>query len=132
MITLNDNYSYKYTNSKNIYCISRTRTHHLTKVVYYTIPHTKKGVIATPNAILGFTELRPCIRCVEHLRHIHEDDRIVPFQVSLEDVKYMGAIMNLPLVVVIGDVRKKDSDGTYEIYYHYKNRTELDMRSNCG
>jgi hypothetical protein len=63
---------------------------------------------------------------------MHEDDRIVPFQVSLDDVKYMGAIMNIPLIVVIGDVRSKGSNGMYEIYYHYKTKAELDMRSNCG
>lgn len=132
MITLNDNYTYKFTNSKHVYCISRARTHHLTKVVYYTIPHVKKSTTDIPNAILGFTDLKPCIRCVEQLRNMHEDDRIVPFQVSLDDVKYMGAIMNIPLIVVIGDVRSKGSNGMYEIYYHYKTKAELDMRSNCG
>jgi phosphotransferase system IIB component len=132
MIKILDNYTYKFINRKHVYCISDCKTKTFSTTKYYSIPHVSKETGLINNALIGFANIKQCTGCVRELRKDFSSSEIIPIKVKLEDLKYMGSVMNLPVVVIIDEALGYDLARTYEIYYHYKGKPDKDfLRSNC-
>jgi hypothetical protein len=102
MITLHNNYSFKYTKSKHVYCILEKKILNTSRGAFYSISkdHTT------------------CIQNTHRLRHLLNNSEITHTKMELQDLKYIANLMKLELAIIICE--KNDS---YEIYYSTCNST---------
>lgn len=122
MIKLTKNFSYKYVNNKNVFCITSKIRPKYFDTQFLSIPYVSNDNIISTNVLISYTDKNLCNREIIRLnKDLILNDDINLLEIKLEELKYMGFIMNIPIVVIIDD--KVDND-MYEIYYYYKEKSK--------
>jgi len=127
MINLSNNYSYKYFNNNKIFCITinnningiKSRSIHNS---YYSVPYKSQDNKINSNVLIGFNNKEICIQKVTELNNSDLNyNNIELKEIDLIDMKYLGTLMNLPIVIILDEINILDNQkciGTdYEIHY---------------
>lgn len=114
-----NNFSYKYVNTKNVFCITGKIKPKYFDTTFLSIPYTSTDNKIETNVLVSYTDKNICNKEIIKLnKDLKLKDDINLFEITLDEFKYMGIIMNIPIVVIIND----KLDNIYEIYYHYKEK----------
>jgi hypothetical protein len=103
------NFNYKFYNKEHIYTITKPNLK-LPKKQYLSVPYYGKEIT---NVITGFDNYDLC-SC--YLR-----DNYVIEKINLDEFKYIGSIINLPVVIILNI----SSNNVFEIYYSHKRYKDL-------
>ena len=128
MLKFYNNFTHKFIDKKKIISITNNNR---TETVYKTFlsSHYKSDIqkIDT-NVLVGFVDKNYSIQYLNYINnnfnynaHLHE--------IELDEFKYIGSLMNLPIVVVINDAYYSDKDN-YDLFYYFKNKKEIMRRFN--
>lgn len=117
MIQLRNNYSYKFTNAKHVYCIVQDRNVRSPHYSLYSVPHTT--IHTTSNVLIGFVDPKFCDNISRMLQEKQCSKDIAPARIELDEFKYIGNMMNLPVVVIINK-HEGALPEQFELYYHFK------------
>ncbi len=113
MITLHNNYSFKFTKSKHVYCILEKKVLNTSRGAFYSVSKDN-----TKRVLLGYENENTCIQNTHRLRHLLNNPEITHTKIELQDIKYIANLMKLELAIIICE-----SDDSYEIYYSTCNST---------
>ena len=107
MIALHNNYSFKFSDTKHVYCILAKKPLNIARAAFYSVSKDN-----TKRVILGYTNENTCIRDTNRLKVMLNEPEITCEKMPLEDVKYIASLMKMELAVILCENNDK-----YEIYY---------------
>jgi len=123
---LQNNYSHKFINTKKIIAITNNTHRRDMCKNFLSIPYKSSAYNINTNVLVGFNNEEYSKKYLEHINtEMKYDARL--YDIELDEFKYIGSLMNIPIVVVLNDVY--DVNNNYEIFYHYKHKNDLIMRS---
>lgn len=120
IITFSNNFTYKYTTAKKVYCITNNKwcgsTRHIN---LYTVPHVARETKQKDNVILGFTDPNVCSVYVNNLRMGQGDASIEAIYMDFDDVKDISFMMKLAFTLVLNErINEGSGEDIFDIYYH--------------
>lgn len=107
MIALHNNYSFKFANTKHVYCILEKPSVTMSRAAFYSVSKDN-----TKRVILGYKDQYTCMRDTNRLRSSLNMSELVCEKMRFEDVKYMASLMKMELAIILCE-----NDNTYEIFY---------------
>ena len=107
MIKLHNNYSFKFTKTKHVYCILEKKVLNTSRGAFYSVSKDN-----TKRVLLGYENENICIQNTHRLRHAMNNPEITYTKINLDDIKYIARLMKLELAVIIAE-----HNDSYEIYY---------------
>ena len=107
MITLHNNYSFKFTKSKHVYCILEKKVLNTSRGAFYSVSKDN-----TKRVLLGYENEYTFVQNAHRLRHLLNNPDITHSKIDLQDMKYIASLMKLELAIILCE-----RDDSYEIYY---------------
>ena len=80
------------------------------------------------NVLVGFADKNYSIQYLNYINNNFNYNANL-YEIELDEFKYIGSLMNLPIVVVINDNYYNDKDN-YDLFYYFKNKKEVMRRFN--
>lgn len=122
MLKLIDNFSYKYIDTKYVFCITNPIKPKLFNTSFFSVPYISQNNKIKTNVLIAYNKKDTCDYQVNKLNKYCDKDKdnISSFQIDLQEFKYIGGVMNIPIVVIIDDKSLH-----YNIYYHYKQKNDI-------
>lgn len=127
MFKLNNNYTHKFVNSKSIYTITNNINSRVFYKNFLSIPYKSKENISNidTNVLIGFNNEKYSNDYLNHCNNIYfKDQEASLFKIDMDEFKYIGSLMNIPVVVIINN-EYDIYNNEYDIYYYYKGKEEL-------
>jgi hypothetical protein len=126
MFKLNNNYTHRFIDSKKIYSITNNINSKIFYKNFLSVPYKSDSCNIDTNVLIGFNNEKYTNDYLEHA-NIYFKNEAELFKIDLDEFKYIGSLMNIPIVVIINKEYNIYND-EYDIYYHYKDKYEI-MRS---
>jgi len=128
MLKFYNNFTHKFIDKKKIISITNNNR---TEIVYksFLSTHYKSDIqkIDT-NVLVGFADKNYSIQYLNYINNNFNYNAHL-YEIELDEFKYIGSLMNLPIVVVINDNYYNDKDN-YDLFYYFKNKKEVMRRFN--
>lgn len=109
MLTLNNNFTYKYSSAKNIYCITDRKCASTHRMGVYSVPHKNE------RAVIGFTDFNQCHVYVRRLQQDTNNLDIDAVHLDVSEVKYISYLMKLPVCVIMNESDQEEDQ--FDVHY---------------
>ena len=121
MLKFYNNFTHKFIDKKKIISITNNNR---TEIVYKSFLSTHYNT----NVLVGFADKNYSIQYLNYINNNFNYNANL-YEIELDEFKYIGSLMNLPIVVVINDNYYNDKDN-YDLFYYFKNKKEVMRRFN--
>lgn len=128
MLKFYNNFNHKFIYDKKIISITNNNTPRIVSKNFLSIHYKSDIQKIDTNVLVGFRDKNYSIQYLDYINrqfnynaHLHE--------IELDEFKYMGSLMNLPIVVIMND-NYNDSNNDYDIFYYFKNKKDVMRRFN--
>lgn len=119
MLTLKNNFTYKYSTCKHIYCITDRKCASSHRMGVYSVPHKNERVV------IGFADFEQCYVYVGRLQQEMNNLEIEAVRLDLNEVKYISCLMKLPVCVILNEGDQENESGHFDVHYH-RLRSDVD------
>jgi len=128
MLKFYNNFTHKFIDDKKIISITNNKSANLISKNFLSIHYKSDIQKIDTNVLVGFSDKN---YSTQYLNHINTKFNFNAYlhEIELDEFKYMGALMNLPIVIIINQDYHIDNDN-YDIFYYFKNKKEIMRRFN--
>lgn len=109
MLSLKNNFTYKYSSAKNIYCITDRKCASTHRMGVYSIAHKNE------RAVVGFTDFKQCHVYVRRLQQDMNNLEIDAVRLDLKEIKYICHLMKLPVCVIMNESDREEDE--FDVHY---------------
>jgi hypothetical protein len=128
MLKFYNNFNHKFIYDKKIISICSNNTPKIVSKNFLSIHYKSDIQKIDTNVLVGFVDKNYSSQYLNYINnkfnynaHLHE--------IELDEFKYIGSLMNLPIVVVMND-NYNDTNNDYDIFYYFKNKKDVMRRFN--
>jgi hypothetical protein len=124
MLKFYNNYSHKFINSKKVYSITNNNHHKIFYRDFLSIPYKSDIEKIDTNVLLGFNNESYCKLYIEKI-NTEFNYNVSLINIEFDDFKYIGKLMNIPIVIILNE-SYKDKDDAYELFYFFRDKNRKD------
>jgi hypothetical protein len=124
MFKLNNNYTHKFIDCKKIYTITHNSQSKILYKQFLSIQYKPDLYNTNNNVLIGFNNETYTKEYLKDINKNYSKNHAELFKIDLDEFKYIGALMNIPVVIIL-NTKYTIYNNEYEIYYHYKNKYEI-------
>lgn len=127
MLKFYNNFTHKFIDDKKIISITNNNTSKIVFKNFLSIPYKSDIQKIDTNVLVGFIDKNYSIQYLEYINNKFNYNAYL-HEIELDEFKYIGSLMNLPIVVVINN-NYNDKDN-YDLFYYFKNKKKIMNRFN--
>jgi len=155
MLNLIGNYSHRFSNAKNVYCITNNNVMSIQQRTFYSVPYKPVEIDRTDpiikNAIVAYIDRELCCKHIEILKTTLKEKKdkykncnmldtltdinlitdiqtgIIPFKLSMQELKQLSKFIGMPIAILINEQRRENNQAVYNVYIDFMRGGESDI-----
>lgn len=118
MLKFYNNFTHKYIDDKKIISITNDNVQKIISKNFLSLQYKSDSYKIDTNVLVGFRDKNYSIQYLDYINKKFNYNANM-HEIELDEFKYLGSLMNLPIVVILND-NYNDNDNKYDIFYHFK------------